>query len=346
MSKPRLRAAILNVCFGHNYGAVLQCVALQEQLEALGCVTTVINYTPRGLWQLYAARPNPFTSAFWMLRGCLAANEGLARSMSRTIRRAVGALSAWRNVPERRDRIERFESYRAQTLNLTRRYWSLDQLRRDPPKADIYIAGSDQIWNPLITGGVDPAFYLDFGPRAVTRAAYAVSPCRLDVEAHHSRIAALCRRLDFISLRESEMLPDLVAATSKEVSLCPDPVLLMTPGAMARFAEPVPTPRRPYVVIYGFKEPTTFGMMSRLIRRIKDSRGLDVIDISLEKTDWPFAVTRPNDLSPGTFLSYLAGSNYVVTNSFHATVFSLLYRRDFAVSIQRGTSARVVELLR
>ncbi|MDR2373737.1 MAG: polysaccharide pyruvyl transferase family protein, partial [Bifidobacteriaceae bacterium] len=232
-------AAIINFHFAHNFGAVLQAVALRHQLESLGCSTQVIDYRPRAHAQVYAPLPNPIISAIWRYRGAAAVGAPPTTAVHLAARHAARALSEWPQVNRRRRRLRQFRAYAREHLNLTQSYRSLASLRRDPPDADIYIAGSDQIWNPGVTGGLDPAYFLCFGAENVIRAAYAVSCPSLDVGRFRDDLRRLSCRLAPISLREKHSRLELSAALGREITVCPDPTLFVEADEWLRFSDPV-----------------------------------------------------------------------------------------------------------
>ena len=122
-----------------NHGARLQCFALAYWLKKEGHEVEVIDYQPyymRGpkLWYV----PNSFKEL----------------------------VKLFVRLPERLCSVKRhkvFSEFSKKYIPLTKIYYSIDELRNNPPKADMYLAGSDQIWNPTFRNGTDPAYYLDFG---------------------------------------------------------------------------------------------------------------------------------------------------------------------------------------
>ena len=140
----------------YNVGASLQAYALQTYLKSLGHDVKIIDYKPDYLSKHYrldvVGNPKydkPFVREAYLLA----------------------------KLPERLHALPRkktFDSFTAKHLDLTRRYTSNEELQADPPEADVFFAGSDQIWNPLFPNGKDPAFYLDFALHGI-RASYAAS---------------------------------------------------------------------------------------------------------------------------------------------------------------------------
>lgn len=340
-----VQIATLNFHFAQNYGAVLQAIALQDRLQSLGAEVQTIDYRPRGHSQHYAAIPNPAYSAAWKYRGARATGASTAIAAKQAMARAVRSILQWKTSSHRRDQASRFEAYRSQHFNMTRRYISLRELRTASPEADGYVVGSDQVWNPTNMGGIDPAYFLSFGLPQVVRAGYAVSTPQLDPSRHHQALSQLVAPLDRLSLREPHLQAPLSALTAAPVQIVPDPVMLMTADNFERYKQDANLPGRPYLLLYAVNTQETRASLIQLVDYLRSTMDLDVVDISLEPATWPFPVTRPTDLTPGTFLTYISEARFVVSNSFHATAFSLLYKRDFAVVSAPGTGGRMSELL-
>ena len=123
----------------------------------------------------------------------------------------------------------RFEEFRKSHIYQTQRiYGSLKELRKDPPTADLYIAGSDQVWHPvLLRRKDDRAYWLDFGSDRIRRIAYAASfgsdqcPLRLQAE-----LTARLSRFDILSVREESGVA-ICQAVGKEAVHVLDPTLLL-----------------------------------------------------------------------------------------------------------------------
>lgn len=102
---------------------------------------------------------------------------------------------------------KKFDEYTRKYLHLTQRYNSFQELLNNPPEADIYFCGSDQIWNTQIKNGLDPAFYCDFAPMKAIRASYAASFSISQIpKEHESFVKSQINKLNYISVRENSGL--------------------------------------------------------------------------------------------------------------------------------------------
>jgi hypothetical protein len=329
-----------------NHGAVLQGLALAGAVESLGAAATIIDYRPRTYEEQYAPLPGPVKQAAWVYHSRQSCGAGSAQAAYAVARRMATLALELPQITDRKAIRAAFDRYLEAHARLTRPYGSIGALQAAPPALDAYVVGSDQVWNPYVTGGLDPAFFLGFGAPQTNRVAYAVSPTRqLNVAAHAAVLKALTSGFSHISLREAEQQAALAGAIGHPVAVSPDPVLLLEPGQLAALEEPIKTPSRPYLLTYLFRDPAAKPAVEQACATLAKAEGLGVIDVSLENHRMRLPGIHPRQQNPGEFLSLLKGAALVVTNSFHATALSVLYGRRLLVATRQGTGGRMVELL-
>ena len=305
----------------YNFGAPLQATALCEYLCRLGHDAKVIDYVPEDRHDSYRSRTH--TILEWPLL--------------RPIARLIDKYREYR----RRDRHRRFASYLS-ALPLTRRYTSLRQLRDNPPQADLYIAGSDQIWNPRFPDGRDPAFYLNFGPESVHRASYAASfgSRRLPVDSFYIMQSRLSR-LDDISVRESSGL-DILSSLGYAGLQTVDPVFLMPRSYWDSAADRSEIqPKGKYILIYAFDAGT---LITDTARRL--SREMHMPVISISPCHMKGADKNYRNAGPIEFLGLVRGASVVLTESFHAVAFSMIFHVPFyAFRHRESRNVRITDFL-
>lgn len=168
----------------YNLGASLQAYALAAYLQSQGHEVEIIDYQPLYLRHYrLAGVPNPrFDKPFLREAYQIAKFPG----------RLYDRLTSKRK--------KAFDRFTAQYLPVTQtKYSDLASLRAAPPEADLYIAGSDQIWNPLFQNGKDPAFFLDFVPEGKRRISYAASFAAEEMsEASAKLMSPWLKKLDAI----------------------------------------------------------------------------------------------------------------------------------------------------
>ena len=290
----------------YNVGAALQAYALCRYLRERGHDAHIIDYKPdylSGHYRLWGGVSPRFDRPGLRLAFNLAKFPG--RAAARMGRRK-------RN----------FDSFRRTYLPLTARYDSFAALCAEPPPADVYLAGSDQIWNTLFPNGRDPAFYLQFAPAGVTRASYAASFAMDAVDpAWAERQRAWIGALDYVSVREPSGLALLeqLGITGGEAVM--DPVFLLPAAAWRELVVPVRR-SQPYLLVYDFDGSPAIRAAAE---QLAAAHGCEIVTV----LKLPYGTPDAADAGPDGFLGWLAGAEYVLSNSFHATAFSLILHRPF-----------------
>ena len=321
-----------------NYGQQLQCWALQCYLKRLGHEPFLIRYLYKeSVWRKWL-KIMVKTAFIYPLLGWW---------RHRDIRR-MEAVNRVKNE------VRSFEEFRNKHIDQSRRiYGTLTELRQDPPAADVYIAGSDQIWNPMLLRRKDGrAFWLDFGEDRVRRVAYAASygvdKCPQGLQKELSR---RLYRFDALSVREESGV-SICRASGKEATHVLDPTLLLSMDDYLSLLEDIPVRPSPYIYIY------SINISSKEDIRWSELRGFSKIGgLSLLVT--PASGYLPGrELFEGVEYSYAAipewlslirHAGLVVTTSFHGVVFCILFHKRFVYFPLSGTYAkgnsRVLNLL-
>lgn len=213
---------------------------------------------------------------------------------------------------------------------------------------DAVIVGSDQVFNPLCTKG-DGAYLLMGLPQRVKRIAYAASIGKKEnVDLYESRYGIdykkELRGFDWISTREADAADYLTQATGKPCDYVLDPVFLYGAEGWREFCK---EPAEEYIFVYNLGNfPTLF----QTVKKLKAQTGLKVIILNKDaKGDLKsLGFDIRSNAAPQEFVSLLAGARYVVTDSFHATAFSIMFRKDFYVvanSNKENTNSRLQNVL-
>lgn len=334
-----MKIGILTFHFVPNQGAVLQCWAMQKFLEGHGHDVQVVDYRPAYHAIRYASFKNPFTYARWFFR------KNKRKSMQfRVILAARAFLRALAMNAEGTDRrvAAAFHLFSDRHLHLTAPYRSLAALRRNPPSLDACLVGSDQLWNPeLLDQDFDPAYFLDFGPDSLVRFSYAVSLGKPPSGLQLCQLPPLCKRLDAISLREA--VPDIAEALGRPIHICLDPTLLLDAADYAEAESPERIGDGDYIFVYGFE--TTPGIEAALAEVRRRHPSCRVVNGSPHRVKLRCPHESRRIYGPDAFLSFVKHARCVVTNSFHATAFSVIYQKEF-ITVPHSTRAlRMTNLL-
>lgn len=293
----------------YNYGASLQAYALSKYLVKLGHNVEIIDYKPQYLCGHFSLLgvPNPRYS-----KPLLSLAYQTVKFPTR-LRARLGK------------RKKEFDTFRRCYLPLTRkRYTSNDELKNNPPIADIYIAGSDQIWNTLFPNGKDPAFYLDFAKESKVKASYAASFSTDSIETQYvDQISQYLNNLDFISVREKSAVSLAETICNKHVENVLDPIFLLNKSQWSSIEQKIDC-LEPYLLVYDFDGNTS---IKEKAINIAQKNNLKIYSLfSSDYCDRCFY-----NEGPLSFVSLIHHAKYVVSNSFHATAFAILFRIPYLV---------------
>lgn len=323
ITKMRIKTITCHDCY--NLGASLQAYALQHYLETQGHNVQIINYKPyylSGHFKLGSVSNPKYNRPIVKQLYLLAKLPGRLLSLSRK---------------------KAFDRFTAKYLHLTRRYNSYEELKADAPDADVYIAGSDQIWNTLFPNGRDAAFYLDFGKPNVRRISYAASFATKDV-AHEYRefVNKELKNLDFVSIREKISLPLLYSLGRKDgVAVC-DPVFLLSKKEWIILTNesPIKTNEK-YLVVYLTDKSEE---IKRIALDIYQTTGWKIYVVGAFRETW--AHKNFVNADPLDFVKLINDAQYIISNSFHATAFSLILEKNFCVvNRKEGINERMKSVL-
>lgn len=312
----------------YNAGASLQAYALMTYLQKLGNEVEIINYKPDylsnhyNLWNV----SNPKFKKNILLK--------LVYLFLKLPKRTINRYSNKKKL---------FDKFTKNYLRVTSIiYHNNDELRENLPKADIYIAGSDQIWNSLFKNGRDPAFYLDFVPDDKIKASYAASfATNMIAEDYKNRITNWLKRLDYVGIRETSGVKLAKNLGIKKAIQVLDPVFLLEKSEWDKLAENsmIEVNNEKYLVVYDFDN-------NYKIKKIclELAKKLNLKIYSFFKNDYSDKII--NNYGPIEFLSIIKNSDFVISNSFHGTAFSIIYEKPFfVINRKENLNSRMIDLL-
>ena len=317
-----------------NYGQILQCFALQRILNILGFKSYVIRY---GFHQRYI---------HWFNLQNYFTTNGI-RSLLREFKRIL-YNSIYSEFPDRK-----FNRFRCQYISFSSQcYNTLDELKMNPPKADIYIAGSDQIWAQMINKWNNRSFFLDFGKEEIRRISYAASfavhkyPTELQEELKN-----LLQNFDAISVRENTGV-DICKKIGFDAKLVLDPTLLPDVTLYNQMAEDVK--KRNYCFVYHVNVTAAEELSWDNAKKYNITNSLTAYavfanpqkDINmqfLDNVEYIFPTIQQ-------WLGWIKHAQYVLTSSFHGMVFSIIFHVPFVVCLRQESmyagNDRVISFLK
>lgn len=316
------RIAVVSCYFQHNYGSMLQAYATQMALDLLGYENETINVS--GLNReikrakiLYFAKAS-LTSDILLYKAGMVRNL-LIRRFSHNL---YSALS--------RARAEEFDAFSRKWIRLSQPYRSKAELRTmcEQNYAAVLV-GSDQLWLPA---NIAADYYtLHFVPDSVNTIAYATSfgQSSLPRDIAH-RASTFLGRIRHIGVREESGQRLVQQLTGRHVPVVCDPTLLFTGDEWMCIQQQEPLVEGQYILCYFLgNNPQHREFASRL----KAATGCKIVALihldEFVKSDEGYADRIPYDVDPADFLNLIRHAAYVCTDSFHCTVFSMLYRRTF-----------------
>jgi hypothetical protein len=256
-------------------------------------------------------------------------------------------LKGLRNRSAVKARQKAFEDFFNENVKTSRRYNTIDDLYANPPKYDVYITGSDQVWNPRTGASIEP-YFLTFAPDGAKKISYAASfgVASLPPSAYF-KYSKWLESYSSIALREANgvRLARQFVGCVEPVAVC-DPTLLLTADewkSAARLVEGVKAGE--YLLVYDLNVcPGLWELAHKWAKKLN----LPIIRIcrSAGCENIP-GVVNMEAVGPGEFVWLVANAKAVVTTSFHGTAFSVIFNRPFYSVIPKGmsNSGRILNLV-
>lgn len=292
----------------YNYGTMLQAYALQRKIENMGYCSELIDFmqnnTPTPL-QLLCIRIRRFPA---YIKECI----------------KYSTIAASRDKFSERNQL--YEIFYKKYLKVgNHKYTSSLALKEHPPTYDGYIVGSDQTWNPYVANNPE-AFYLSFVNDPRKKGSYAPSLAVSHITAQQKiMFRERLQDFQFLSCRESAGAKLLENVLGKSVINVIDPTLLLSKSEWESISSDEPIGER-YILTYflgDVKEHRNF------VHRLAKQTGLKVVSIPVSYLDIKDPTFERHWVGPDKFLSLIKNAEYVCTDSFHGTMFSINLGVDF-----------------
>lgn len=320
------KVGILTEHRARNFGSCLQAYALQTAINQLGHKAEIVDYRPIAIENSFGV----------FIVDLYKQAKGNIKSLIKFFINLVVF------APFRYRREKNFEEFRNKYFSLSS--YSFDKYNNKADsmiKNDVYVCGSDQIWNPKITYGLDPMYFAYPMDETAIKMSYAASIGLSDISDYAEDFKKYVESLDVISVREVSAQNMLSEITDRKVSVVLDPTLLLKKEDwMSLFADRE-KPKSPYILVYSLKVDEE---MVKYARKLSEEKGLPVIFFDLRKRYGNNSISKFT-ADPIDFIYYLYHADYVVTNSFHGTVFSVIFEKKFVCVPMQGTSSRMIDLL-
>ena len=309
---------------GYNFGSALQVYALSQSIKKSMAIPVVLDYIPKRI--------------------------KFSKALGTTLR-TIFSLSS--SLPQR------YQSFRElclllsnafyygrffrRELSMTKSYYSVEEIEKANIDADVYMTGSDQVWNSTHNQGIDRVFFLDFLSKEAKRVAYAASFGKTELEDWEKDITkTLLSRYSAISVRESSALGILDSIDIHNGVNVLDPTFLLSKSDWKERCPRLKTKDK-YLLIYSV-EPEKQQII-QIAREIADRLNLKVYMV-----EWGFKAHAGVDkmicnIDPLKLMSYFLHADYVVASSFHGTAFSVNLNKPFISVAPKYFNTRAQSLL-
>lgn len=241
--------------------------------------------------------------------------------------------------------LNKFKSFMSANYSCTNRIDSYDQVSEIVDRYDCLICGSDQIWNPKVTGHLDLVYFLAFKTSAKKIALSSSMGSYRMSEKEMAIIRPWLSDFNAIGLRESDTLAYLQSfiPAGNFYNTC-DPTLLLTKEEWTALTEPkCLNLKKPYILVYSLKESE---LLAKTIVAAKEvNPGVAIIALDQHPLKKYQSNIHINDASPQEFLTLFANASAVLTNSFHGVAFSLNFDKPFLVVAPESGANRILGLL-
>lgn len=308
-----MKVGIITYHRAHNYGAVLQCYALQEILKGFGHDVSIVDYQQPFIEKLY----NP--SKYRQIRKQIFHPRNLLKLKSKF---------AFQN-----QQTKNFQEFRSQFLNLSEQC-SVGNI----PNLDYYVIGSDQMWSIDCVGNhIDPVYFGFFRrPIDSKLIGFSISSNEASISQIGKDLIKYSELFDNLSFREKTVASQVNGILSTDFPVTLDPTLCAEGNVWDNLINNVWS-RRKYIVLYHVKlrfSPVIHQMLLKQANRVAKAHNLEVVDLS----DGTYSIRD--------FVSIIKFSQFVLTTSFHASVFSLIFNKPlFSVKLHDGHDERYTDLL-
>lgn len=325
-----MKIATLTWYRGNNYGSILQAYALPTVVRRMGYECEILAYTPTKAENWKMKIKNRAFREFIEYK----VNELCMKISHHKVDASAGQLQV-------------FDAFRKEQMQISPICSTTEQLKATNMRYDAFICGSDQIWNPSV---FDPVYFLSFVPETHRKIAYAPSLGVSQIPAYiRNDMVKVVSRFSMLSVREQKGADLLHELTGLQAKVVVDPTLLLTKTQWESIAKPVDNEtKEPYLFCYFLSKNKAYMDHAR---RIAAQWGLKIRMLPMVSTDFARPETIKTPIGPAEWITLIQNADFVLTDSFHCTVFSIIFERSF-YSLQRfadndikSQNSRVYQLL-
>jgi len=211
---------------------------------------------------------------------------------------------------------------------------------------DVVITGSDQVWNTNLTGGMDKLYFLDIALdgkiRKIAYAASAEISALSELSITKDELQRCLLGFDLISVRENHLAKLIAQILDREPEVTIDPTLLLNKSVYERLIPQKQIEKRKYILVYTVVNDKN---VNRIANKIAKEKNLKIVKITSKLPIFDFVSNFKKAIGPMEFLQLIQSAEFVITTSFHGTIFSILFEKQF-LTIKAGSANRQLSLLK
>jgi hypothetical protein len=319
----RQKIGLLTYHYAHNYGALLQAFSLQNTIKCLGYDSEFINFELQHIKKGYPVFMVTRTTLLITLKSICYSLITLPLRLYRR-RNFDSFINNWLKVSERKLNIH--EKIDSEELGYHK-----------------YICGSDQIWNPYLNNYVCPIYFLAFEKNSSKKIAYAPSFGKKHIESkYHSEISQYLSQIDYLSCREEDGVNIIKGMIGKTVPQLIDPVFLTKKQQWKEVLKCRGNSKEKYILVYAMEENLE---MVEYAKKLSKNLGMKIYNIASLYYKYTKVGTTKFTVSPQSFVNIFYKAEYIITNSFHGTAFSIIFNKKFIVFPHSTHNSRLESIL-
>lgn len=315
-----MKIGIITFHNSDNYGAVLQTLALQKKLSELNNDVYIINYICKSkinMYKIFRINKN--------------------NSIKSNIRAVI-------DIPFRVIKRRRICKITKTMYNISNDiFYSSSEIEKADLNYDIYICGSDQVWNYENTK-FDKTYFLNFEKKYNKKMSYAASFGINQIDKKYEKeYIELINEIKYLSVREETGKNIIKNLTNRECEVVLDPTLLLNQEKWISYTN-TRNRYKNYILLYSLNNKKEIYSIAKKLSNLTGCRILQINTGGLKDLASTFKNIIPNPLE---FVNLINGANYIITDSFHGTAFSVNLNKNFFVYLGKGlkSHSRIIDLL-
>ena len=316
------KVAIVSCYFKYNYGSMLQALATQMALDKLGYENETIDISL--LRKKIRKQKIKYFIKAALTSDILLSKIGMLKNVF------IKKLLKNEYVSKTKVREAKFAAFIKNKFRLSNKSNTKEELTKTAKKLySAILVGSDQLWLP---GNIAGDYYtLNWAPNGVNTIAYATSFGQAVLPKDSKRKATVfLNHIKHIGVREESGQSIVRNLTGRNVPLVCDPTLLFSGNDWLSIQDNAPLYNEPYIFVYFLGNNS---IHREFVKKLKEETGCIIVALlhldEYIKSDENYADYTPYDIGPAEFLNLVRNSRYVCTDSFHCSVFSILYEKIF-----------------